>query len=143
MGYNVIGMYKMNKKIKMPGFTLVEMVIVIGLLAMISAAVVSVIGSGPKKYARDSRKKADLESIRSALEMYRNDRGYYPSTASCAGGSCLATTYIQTVPTPPGGGSYVYNGIGVCSAGACSYTLSATIEKLNDPDYPTYTVRSP
>jgi general secretion pathway protein G len=117
--------------------------VAIGLMAVISAGVMSVIGQGPRQYARDSRKKADLESIRSALEMYRNDLGYYPAAASCANASCLATTYIQAVPIPPTGGNYGYATAGSCGAGACTYSLTATLEKITDPDYPTYTLRNP
>jgi general secretion pathway protein G len=135
LGYNVIGMYKIKK-----GFTLLELLVVIGMLGVLSAAVISIIGVGPKQYARDTRRKADLESIRSAIEMYRNDQGYYPT---CANAACIAPTYISTLPTDPQGGNYTYSPGAACGAGVCTYSLSAHLEKEDDPDYPTYTVTNP
>jgi len=68
----------LEKRKFLKGFTLVELLItmtVIGVLT--SLALVSYQGS--RKTARDAKRKADLEQIRSALEMYRTDNGAYPT----------------------------------------------------------------
>lgn len=53
--------------------------------------------------SRDSRRKADLEQIRQALETYRSENDTYPSTLSA-----LTPDYISSLPTDPKGGSYIY-----------------------------------
>jgi len=59
------------------GFSLVELLIaatIITLLAGIGITSFSTLS----KQSRDSRRKADLENLRSALELYRSDKDYYP-----------------------------------------------------------------
>ena len=98
--YNVIGMYKIKKK----GFTIIELLVAVGVMAVMSAGIVAAIGQGPRMRSRDARRKADLESIRTALEMYRNNYGWYPSPANydCIGAlPCFSPTYISNIPTDP------------------------------------------
>lgn len=76
------------------------------IIALISAAVAITFGSTTKK-ARDSRRAADLEKIRVALEMYKQANGTYP-TVSGTSPSGLSPTYIQAVPSDPKGPTYYY-----------------------------------
>lgn len=101
------------------GFTFIEILVVatiIGLLTTIAA----VTYQSANKKARDGKRKADLEQIRSALEMYRSDNGNYPATGSL---SLLVSGYIQAIPTDPTTYSYYYS-----SGGASTYTLDAHLE---------------
>jgi prepilin-type N-terminal cleavage/methylation domain-containing protein len=142
--YNVSGMWKIR------GFSLIELLISIGLVAALSAGVVSLIGQGPKQSGRDSKRKGDLESVRSALELYRNDStlGTYPP---CSGGaaSCVATVGnivgianyagVGGISSDPSGAprQYVYRPLdatlGSCNGTAAdrctSYTVCAGLEK--------------
>ena len=53
------------------GFTLVELLIVIGILAILTAAVVVVLNPAELlKQARDSQRFADLDSVKSAIALY-------------------------------------------------------------------------
>lgn len=87
------------------GFTLIEIVVVIAIIALLFAA-------GVTSYAkirvnsRDSIRKSDLTAIRSALEQYRNIVGSYPATLPT-----LTPDYLPTAPTDP--------------RVACGYTYSA------------------
>src|SRR3989338_1480589 len=65
------------------GFTLVELLVVISIIAILSVVGVTIY-SGVQKNARDARRKADVESISNALEVHYNDTG-------C--GAAAATTY--------------------------------------------------
>lgn len=62
---------------KRKGFTLIELLVVISIMGILMALLL-VAYQGTRKSARDGKRKADLEQIRTALEMYRSDKGYYP-----------------------------------------------------------------
>jgi len=64
-------------KIKKTGFTLIELLVSLTIMAIIMGLAL-VAFQGSRKTARDARRKTDLEEIRSALEMYRADKGQYP-----------------------------------------------------------------
>lgn len=113
----------MNKK----GFTLIELMVVIVIICILAGLTLS--GSfGARKVARDGRRKADLEQIRSALEIYRSDCKTYPATITF-GGSLQGTTalgcnntYMDKIPNDPlSGRTYVYALISPNSYVLCSY----------------------
>lgn len=87
------------------GFTLIELLVAMTIMAfLMGIALVSYQGS--RRAARDSKRKADLEQIRSALEIYRTDMRQYPGNLSD-----LVSNYIEAVPTDPGSCQYYYKKI--------------------------------
>lgn len=99
------------------GFTLIELLIVmaiIGLLAGISLFAMS----GARESARDTKRKADLETIRSGLELYKADCNYYPNTKPSPGSQLTgvapcnpvnSNVYIQAIPDDSDSGkNYIY-----------------------------------
>lgn len=54
------------------GFTLIELLIVIGIIGILTA-LVAVNLQGARERARDTQRKADLDQIQKALELYKND----------------------------------------------------------------------
>lgn len=62
-----------NKK----SFTLIEMLLVIAILALLASIIFVSLGEARAK-ARDAKRKMDLRSIRTALEMYYDKYGHYP-----------------------------------------------------------------
>jgi general secretion pathway protein G len=90
------------------GFTLIELLVVISIIGLLLA--LSVFGiQGARESSRDAKRKADLELIRSGLEIYKSDCGEYPAALSSSlvgsdppPSSCANTnTYISAVPADP------------------------------------------
>ena len=92
------------------GFTLVELLVVVGIIGLLSA-LVSANVSGARQKARDANRQSDLRTIQTALELYLNDHGNLPGPVgggmltSLAGGPnwipALTPTYIVRVPVDP------------------------------------------
>jgi len=61
------------------GFTLIEIMVVVAIIAILGAAVVPKIMNNPDK-ARVVRAKTDIGQIAQALELYKLDNYAYPST---------------------------------------------------------------
>jgi prepilin-type N-terminal cleavage/methylation domain-containing protein len=93
-----------NKKAK--GFSLVELLIAISLIAILSGVLLSVINPmGIQKKARDSQRVSDLAKVKVALENYFADNrrypiwnDFYPLTNLAP---VLVTGYINKLPTDP------------------------------------------
>jgi general secretion pathway protein G len=100
------------------GFTLIELLVVIAIIGVLSSVVLSSLNSARAK-SRDSKRKQDLISLRTALELYRSNNNAYPSTggawySSEPGDSVsnnsgdwipgLAPIHIVTLPRDPSGG---------------------------------------
>lgn len=122
------------QRVKIRGFTLIEVLVVISLVGILMAISLTAFYS-TRKSARDAKRKADLEQIRSALEMYRSDVGAYPThTASpnnwFYGNSIFYTrgittdTYLSVAPSDPVfTNRYYYN-----SSSANFYNLCSVLE---------------
>lgn len=85
---------KFNKKIK--GFTLFELLVSISIIAVLTA-VAMVSYSGLNKKTRDSRRAADLEKIRIALEASRQIGSTYPPTIA----DLVSDGYLDKIPVDP------------------------------------------
>lgn len=88
------------------GFTLVEILVVLSIIAVMMAAAIVSYSSVTKK-SRDAKRKSDMEQVRQALEMYRADNLTYPTcgvgaqAVSCLTGASGFSTYLSTAPTDP------------------------------------------
>ncbi|KKR50176.1 MAG: hypothetical protein UT84_C0014G0024 [Candidatus Curtissbacteria bacterium GW2011_GWA1_40_16] len=126
--------------IKRKGFTLIELLVVISIIGILAAFIVASFTSAQQK-ARDSRRKADLDALKKALELNKSDTTgakFYPAHA---GGntipSSLAPTYIKSIPKDPKIATLNYyyatgNPQG-CSTNCASYRLYAKLENNLDP----------
>ena len=88
---------------KKKGFTLLEMLVVIGIIMILVGMVSSSYATAQKK-ARDSRRKTDLSAIQNAMEQYYSICGYvYPTSPVTYGIICLSpsTAIMPTVPKDP------------------------------------------
>lgn len=113
-------------------FSLIELLVVISIIGILIGF--SLIGlQGARASARDGKRKADLEVIRSGLEMYKSDCDIYPASltsplvGSGSPASCAVTnTYIASVPKDPLDPDRVYT---YTRTSTVTYTLCASLEK--------------
>ncbi|MDD2871719.1 MAG: type II secretion system protein GspG [Candidatus Gracilibacteria bacterium] len=92
------------------GFTLVELIVVITILAILgTVAFISL--QGYSENARDSTRISDISSMKSSLELYQLDAGKYP--------------------LPTQGVNITYSGAIVWNQGTFGETVFANVEKLN------------
>lgn len=120
-----------NKK----GFSLIEILVVATIIGLLAAGA-AVSYSQFAKQSRDARRKADLEQIRAALEMYRSNSttSIYPDiTIDCSstGGitdDSIPATYLSKIPRDPKcpTTSYFYSQTG------SNYTIGAYLESTGD-----------
>lgn len=113
-----------NKK---AGFTLIEILVSATIIAVLTA-IGLVSFSIANRNARDAKRKADLEQVRAALEIYRSDNTSYPASANFTTmiGVISEYTTSATIADPKNTPPYVYD---YTQAGSgASYTLCATLE---------------
>jgi type II secretion system protein G len=135
---------------KKSGFTLIELLIVIVILGILATVGLASFTSSQMK-SRDAKRKANLQQISQALELYYNDKGQYPSsdasgnmygcgaagTAVCTWGSSVfsntttGTIYMTKLPTDPSSNSYYYKAT-INSGLYTKYQLYARLENLQD-----------
>lgn len=112
----------MNFNTSKKGFTLVEVIVTCGIIAIL-ASIVYANFSSARQSARDDIRKTDLKELQLALEMYKAQHGRYPAgcnpfpawsgepsddTYDCDNGSSdyivgLAPEFIDELPTDPKG----------------------------------------
>lgn len=111
-------------------FTLLEMLVVIGIIAvLIGMGAVSY--STAQKKARDAKRKSDLKIIQNALEQYYSICNYqYPSSygfLSSGSLTCDSQILLSSAPKDPLGGNYQC--VGTCNTSQytiCSPVVSGT-----------------
>ena len=113
-------MKKIRKNLSF-GFTLIELLVVIAIIGVLASVVLASVNTARAK-SRDARRKADLNQLRLALELYYDANGAYPPSAagpnwyssepgdngSNNGGNWipgLTPTYIPSLPRDSLGGA--------------------------------------
>jgi general secretion pathway protein G len=110
-----------NDRFKEHGFTLIELMVVIVILGILAGFVVPRIMGRPEE-ARRMKARVQIESIETALKLYKLDNGSYPSTEQGLQALVEAPSvgtlprawrnggYLEKgkVPKDPWGGDYLY-----------------------------------
>jgi prepilin-type N-terminal cleavage/methylation domain-containing protein len=107
------------------GFTLIEMLIVITIIALLASLILVGMG-GARAKARDARRIADLRDVQNALELYYSSNSAYPdATTWSALATQLESVNVNKLPNDPNANdSYEY-----CpGTDNLSYTLAAQLE---------------
>jgi type II secretion system protein G len=71
------------------GFTLVELMVVVAIMAILAAIVYSNIGGASPK-ARDAERQADIRNLQTAIEQYKLKNGRYPAMGCTPGGDQIS-----------------------------------------------------
>lgn len=139
----------------MKGFTLVELLVVVGIMAVLSVIGISIYG-GARSQARDARRRLDIDAIANALEANRkpgassyeamangwfasgsvptdsnNGSATYCAAASVTPGSPPATptTWLNATACPSGFSAAVVGNPGAVA----SWTVCALLERGSNP----------
>lgn len=131
-------------RIKLPtntkkGFTLIELLTVISIISVLTA-VLTVAFVAVSGRSRDATRKNNIKQIQSALELYKNDNGTYPPTATITSITCNSPfrtgvspnfiTYMTKFPCDPKGTLYSY----VTASSDSTYTLASCLENSADKE---------
>jgi general secretion pathway protein G len=87
------------------GFTLLEMMIVVGIIALLMGAGIGFM-SGAFEMGQEVRVKADINTLSSSLQLYRTRNGNYPTTEQ--GLKALVPDIMESLPKDPWKNDYVY-----------------------------------
>lgn len=106
------------------GFTLVELLVVIAIISILATLLLLQLGVARAK-ARDAKRIADVNQVRSALEMYFDDNGSYLNTNVMTG---LKPTYLINIPHDPlaAGCTDTYAGTAVGGVNCYGYAWTGT-----------------
>ena len=103
----------------MLGFTLIELLVVISIIGVLTAIILPNM-MGMRERARDSKRKATLKELKTALRLYYNDHQSYPINTSdhridacdgnpCNWGSAFTNDNITYMKQLPDKSSKIYN----------------------------------
>jgi prepilin-type N-terminal cleavage/methylation domain-containing protein len=107
------------------GFTLIEMLIVIAIIAILSGIVLVGV-AGFQASARDARRIADIRNTQNLLELYYTEHGSYPKS-NTADWSAISDELGTIIPTPTADDyPYYYQ-----SVNGLVYTMGALLERKN------------
>ncbi len=109
-------------------FTLLEMLIVLGIIATI-LSVLTVSFSTAQKKSRDSKRKSDIKALQNALEQYYSACDYvYPTSIPVGGIICNGVVIMTGIPVDPKSATpYIYSPTGAAGAGfgICTNSLES------------------
>ncbi len=120
----------MRTKIKQQGFTLLEIMLVVSIIVIILGVAISKLGN-TTGIAKSMRVQADVQAIKTQLQLYESMNGFFPSTeqglqalVSQPSSDPRPTRWyhlFNEMPKDPWGSDYIYRNPGMKNPG--SYDL--------------------
>lgn len=131
-------MRKGYRHINARGFTLIELLVVIAIIGVLASIILASLNTARIK-ARDTRRIADIKSIRTALELYFDKNATYPvgTEADADYADLITQGFISAIPQDPFATAYLYKSLSAdevgtvsdCTASPCNhYHLGANVE---------------
>lgn len=142
----------MNRVSQKTGFTIVELLIVVVVIAIL-AAITVVAYTGVQQRTRYSIMQSDISTMNKAILMFYSEKGYYPYSGTNTGGNVIGgqlnipglSEYLPTAPRMPADGLNGYYAY-IWSANGENYKLVRlipsgvqlpTVEQANPSPDPT------
>lgn len=125
-------------KMEEQGFSLVELLVVITVLAVLAAGVMIFINPAKRfNQANDARIKSDINQISKALIAYYTINRRYPTVTEGLSALILDQD-LRTIPSPPPGGEpfYSYNANTACGVFPYTGCEAIVFYPLRDPAIP-------
>jgi len=99
---------KNKKKNLTHGFTIIELLVVLAIIAMLSSIVMSLFSTSKAK-ARDSKREEDMKDIQNGLNLYASNNQTYPiceeevidGGSDCFSSALISSGFMKGVPTDP------------------------------------------
>ena len=117
---------EMRTKRKQQGFTLLEIMLVVSIIVIILGVAISKLGN-TTGIAKSMRVQADIQAIKTQLQLYESMNGFFPSTeqglqalVSQPSSDPRPTRWYQLfkeMPKDPWGSDYIYRNPGLKSPG--------------------------
>jgi prepilin-type N-terminal cleavage/methylation domain-containing protein len=117
----------LTKKRGNKGFTLIELLVVIAIIGILASIVLASLNTARKK-SRDTRRVADINQTRLALELFFDSNRVYPAATTD-----LVPTFIASAPNDPiSGTAYLYDALittpGTTGNSTCTSTAGGTCQ---------------
>ena len=78
------------------GFTLLELLVVMTIIGILAAVAIPALRDSPQR-AREAALKEDLFTLRSTIDQYHGDKGYYPPDLA----TLVSDGYMRQIPVDP------------------------------------------
>ena len=117
----------MRTKIKQQGFTLLEIMLVVSIIVIILGVAISKLGN-TTGIAKSMRVQADVQAIKTQLQLYESMNGFFPSSEQGLGALVSQPSsdprptrwyqLFKEMPKDPWGNDYIYRNPGLKNPGA-------------------------
>ena len=124
-------------------FTMIELLVSATIIILLTAAGL-VSFSQAAISSRNAKRKADLETIRQSLTLYKQDHAYYAPTTNPSFDNLVTNLYAgeylsePTLTDPKNVAPYTYQAI--CSAVSDSNCIKVTLRAVLEPNSTTYDI---
>src|SRR2546429_5206777 len=133
----------MRTKRKQQGFTLLEIMLVVSIIVIILGVAISKLGN-TTAIAKSMRVQADIQAIKTQLQLYESMNGFYPTTdqglqalvAQPAGDPRPTRWYqlFKEMPKDPWGRNYIYRNPGTKNAGGFDHFSAGPVCQADTTD---------
>lgn len=128
---------------KQRAFTMIELLVSATIIILLTTAGL-VSFSQVSISSRNAKRKADLETMRQSLTLYKQDNSYYANTTTLDFDDLVTSLYAgeylseTTIIDPKNTGAYIYQAI--CSATSGTNCTKVTLRATLEPDSTTYDI---